>query len=97
MKIAWDEPKRVANLAKHRLDFADLNESYFETALLQPARTGRWMAIGLNVHNVISVVFAVLGKEGLSLISMRSANKNERKLYDQHQRQREEGLHGKRP
>jgi hypothetical protein len=22
MKIVWDEPKRIANLAKHRLDFA---------------------------------------------------------------------------
>ena len=26
MKIVWDEPKRLANLDKHGLDFADLNE-----------------------------------------------------------------------
>ena len=97
MKVVWDEPKRLANLAKHGLDFADLDESFFEAALLQPARAGRWMAIGLNVHNVISVVFAALGQEGLSLISMRPANKTERKLYGEHQRQREEGLHRQGP
>jgi uncharacterized protein len=71
MKVVWDEPKRLANLAKHRLDFADLDESFFEAALLRPARAGRWMAIGPNVHGIVAVVFAVLGKEGLSLISMR--------------------------
>jgi uncharacterized DUF497 family protein len=26
MKILWDEPKRLANIKKHGLDFADLNE-----------------------------------------------------------------------
>jgi uncharacterized DUF497 family protein len=76
-----------------RLDFAELDESFFETALVQPARAGRWIAIGLNVHNVVSVVFATLGKEGLSLISMRPANKKERKLYEEYQKQNEEGLH----
>jgi len=30
MKIIWDEPKRLANLAKHRMDFADLNETFFD-------------------------------------------------------------------
>jgi hypothetical protein len=34
MKILWDEPKRLANLAKHSLDFADLDESFFENSLV---------------------------------------------------------------
>jgi uncharacterized DUF497 family protein len=34
MKIVWDEPKRLANLDKHGLDFADLNETFFENALV---------------------------------------------------------------
>jgi uncharacterized DUF497 family protein len=97
MKIVWDEPKRLANLAKHGLDFAELDEAFFETALLQPARAGRWMAIGLNIRNTISVVFAILGKEGLSFISMRPANKKERELYDEYKRQKEKGLHGEGP
>jgi uncharacterized DUF497 family protein len=36
MKIVWDEPKRLANLDKHGLDFADLNETFFDTALVLP-------------------------------------------------------------
>jgi uncharacterized DUF497 family protein len=36
MKIVWDEPKRLANLYKHGLDFADLNESFFDDALVLP-------------------------------------------------------------
>lgn len=86
MKIVWDEPKRLANLAKHGLDFADLGESFFETALVQPARDNRWIAIGINLNGVVSVVFAILGKEGLSLISMRPASRAERRLYDEHQK-----------
>jgi uncharacterized protein (DUF4415 family) len=31
MKIVWDEPKRLANLDKHGLDFADLNEAFSTT------------------------------------------------------------------
>jgi uncharacterized DUF497 family protein len=28
MKILWDEPKRLAKLDKHGLDFADLDEAF---------------------------------------------------------------------
>jgi uncharacterized DUF497 family protein len=93
LKIVWDEPKRLANLAKHGLDFATLNESFFETALLRPSRANRWMATGLNVHGVVAVLFAALGEEALSLISMRPASKRERKLYDEHQEQEKQRLH----
>jgi uncharacterized DUF497 family protein len=34
LKIVWDESKRLANLAKHGLDFADLNETFFDKALV---------------------------------------------------------------
>jgi len=81
MKIVWDEPKRLANLDKHGLDFADLNESFFDNALVFPSRHKRWLGIGKNMRGVIVVVFVVLGKEAVSVISMRPASKNERKLY----------------
>ena len=32
MKIVWDEPKR---LDKHGLDFADLNETFFDSSVAQ--------------------------------------------------------------
>ena len=45
MKIMWDEPKREANIAKHGLDFAALSVSFFETALIEDAKEGRFLAI----------------------------------------------------
>ncbi len=83
MKIVWDEPKRLANLAKHGLDFADLNEAFFDSALVMPSRNKakRWVGIGINVRGVIVVVFARLGREGVGIISMRTASGKERELY----------------
>jgi uncharacterized DUF497 family protein len=81
MRIVWDEPKRLANLDKHGLDFADLNEAFFDGALVLPARNRRWAGIGKNIRGVIVVVFVKLGVEAVSVISMRPASRNERKLY----------------
>lgn len=36
--IVWDERKRLANLDKHGLDFADLDEDFFLNALVLPAK-----------------------------------------------------------
>ena len=69
MTIVWDEPKRLGNLAKHGLDFADLDEGFFLSSMVVPAKEGRYMAIGRLANGVIAVVFAVLGAEGLSVIS----------------------------
>jgi hypothetical protein len=85
MKIVYDPPKRLANLMKHRLDFADLEDGvFFETALVRPAKLGRFQAIGRFEDGTIAVVFALLGTEGLSIISMRPASKKERNLFDAH-------------
>lgn len=82
MKIVYDPPKRLANLMKHGLDFADLEDgAFFETALVRPAKLGRFQAIGRFEDGTIAVVFALLGSEGLSIISMRSASKKERSLF----------------
>ncbi len=81
MKIVWDGPKRLANLHKHGLDFTDLTEAFFEHALFLPSRDKRWRGIGANAAGVICVVFARLGREGVSIISMRPASARERKLY----------------
>ena len=85
MNILWDEPKRLANLAKHGLDFADLNETFFDSALVVPSYNRRWVGIGKNIRGVIVVVFVT--KEAVSVISMRPASKNERKLYAERQKE----------
>jgi uncharacterized DUF497 family protein len=40
------------------------------------------IAVGRLKDGVVVVVFVVLGSEGVSIISMRSANRKERKLVD---------------
>ena len=78
--IVWDEPKRASNLAKHGLDFADLDEAFFLNSLVIASRGDRFMAIGHLLNGTIAVVFTVLGAEGLSVISMRPASQRERSL-----------------
>ncbi len=80
MYIVYDEVKRQANLQKHRLDFADLDEAFFRDAFVVPARSGRFKAIGLLQGQLVIVVIAKpLGSEAVSVISMRPANRQERK------------------
>jgi len=79
MRITWDEPKRLSNLAKHGLDFADLAPEFFLTAYVEPAKDGRSLAIGeFNGLIVVVVVFRPPGSEAISVISMRRANQSER-------------------
>ena len=79
MKILWDEPKRLVNLAKHGLDFADLDTDFFSGAALGPADKGRFVAVGEWAGIAITVVFRPLGAEAVSVISMRRASRKERK------------------
>jgi uncharacterized DUF497 family protein len=67
------------------LDFADLNEAFFDNALVLPShnKARRWVAVGVNIRGVIVVALARLGREGVSIISMRPASRNERKLYEE--------------
>jgi uncharacterized DUF497 family protein len=39
MNNVWDERKRLANIDKHGLDFADLNETFFDSAVVLPRKT----------------------------------------------------------
>ncbi|WP_211596725.1 BrnT family toxin [Phreatobacter stygius] len=84
MKITWDEPKRLANLAKHGMDFRVLDGDFFLRSAIVPAKAGRSMAIGRLDDGTIVVVFSRLGTEGISVISMRPASASERRfLYDE--------------
>lgn len=81
MEIIWDEQKRQRNIAKHGFDFADLDADYFLMSKVIPAKSGRYMAIGeFRDEAVVVVVFAPLGSEGLSVISMRPASRKERSI-----------------
>lgn len=79
MQIVWDEPKRLANIAKHGIDFEGIDEDFFASALVGPAKQGRYFAIG-ELDGAIVVIFAVLGTEGISIVSARPASSRERKM-----------------
>lgn len=92
MLVVSAEPKRLANLDKHGLDFAAFETGFsFDRALavqVSASRvTGRErvMLIGtLNATLVVAAIVSPLGTEALSLMSLRPANARERKAYDRH-------------
>lgn len=85
MKIIWDEPKRLANIDKHSLDFADIGEFDWENALVAESRTDtrnkrRFKAIGYFRNGTAAVIFATLGSEAISIVSFRPASEKERRV-----------------
>ncbi|MCI5073505.1 BrnT family toxin [Oricola sp.] len=78
--IVWDERKRLANLAKHGYDFAELTEDFFLSAVVLPARDRRMKAIGRFEDGTIVVIYFTLGTEAVSLVSMRPASTREREF-----------------
>ena len=86
MKILFDQAKRETNLVKHSgLDFADLDEAFFASSKVISAKANRYIAVGQLGEDIIAVVFAVLGSEAISVISMRRASRKERKQFGQDQ------------
>lgn len=62
------------------MDFADLDADFFARALILPAKKRRLMAIARLGGVTITVIFAPLGTEAISVISMRQASEYERNL-----------------
>jgi uncharacterized protein len=88
MRVVWDEPKRLANLAKHGFDFADFEIGFsFERFLAfptRPSRTGRirYRLVGtLFGDPVVVAIVSPLGSDAISIISLRPADVKERAAY----------------
>lgn len=84
MRIVWDEPKRLANLDKHQLDFRDLTLEFFVEATIFQTYDRRLAAIGRLADRTLTVIYFELGTEALSIISMRYASPKERMRLDEH-------------
>ncbi len=85
MRIIIDDPKRAANLLKHRIDLADFEDGFdIETAVVLPTKpslTGRrrLKLIGeMSGHGVVAVIVSPLGSEAMSVVSIRPASEKER-------------------
>ena len=86
----WDEAKRRANRAKHRLDFTAIEAFDWGTASTKPdSRHGepRFVATGYIGSRLHIVVYTERG-DRLRIISMRKANPRERRDYVQSREQR---------
>ena len=87
MRFEWDEAKRLANIEKHGIDFADVPPMFdgdvftIEDQRFDYGET-RYITFGLLQFRVI--VVAHTDKNGaIRIISARKATKNEEKLYFQ--------------
>jgi uncharacterized DUF497 family protein len=86
MDFEWHEPKRLANIRLHHLDFADADLLFGGLHLIAPARTvegeQRWLATGTLDDVYVTAVFTRRG-EVIRLISMRRARDGEREAHQQ--------------
>ena len=82
MKFEWDETKRLANLAKHNIDFVRAAQVFAAPHLILPARSTanepRWLAIGTTGGIPVAVIFT-RRETRVRIISIRRARTNERR------------------
>ncbi|MBM3145315.1 MAG: BrnT family toxin [Chloroflexi bacterium] len=85
MKFTWDENKRLSNMKKHGIDFADVpamfegNVFTIEDARFDYGET-RHITFGLLQYRMI-VVAHTEDNEVIRIISARKATKNEENTY----------------
>jgi uncharacterized DUF497 family protein len=80
----WDEAKRAANLAKHRVDFVDMERFDWGTALTrEDARRDygetRFISVGL-IDGRLHVCVWTPRHQRLRIVTLRKANRRERLL-----------------
>ena len=87
MEFAWDEAKRLSNLAKHGVDFAEVYGFDWQTAVrwhddrLDYGEV-RYAALGLIGARVYSVTFTLRGPV-YRIINLRKANDRETRRYEE--------------
>jgi uncharacterized DUF497 family protein len=85
MKLEWDAAERRANLAKHKLDFADVEDVFHgATFTLGDERfaygENRFITVGMLRGTVVVIAHTEQGGV-LRVISMRKATRNEEEIY----------------
>ena len=88
MKLDWDEAKRQATLRTRGLDFADVDQIEWETAIAfdddrREYGERRQVCLGL-LHDQLVVVAYTFRGDALRVISMRRANRRERRIHDRY-------------
>jgi uncharacterized protein len=86
MNFEWDEPKNEINIQKHELDFFDVWEMFEAPILLENDTRrdygeNRLIGIGILRNFVAVVVFTERKSDIIRVISLRRANRHERKKF----------------
>lgn len=87
MKFEWDDSKNKINIQRHGIDFQDAS-LIFESSMLIKTDTRkdygeeRLVGLGSLFEVVVVIVFTKRG-DVVRVISIRRANKNERKIYQE--------------
>jgi uncharacterized DUF497 family protein len=86
MKLCWDEEKRAKTLKERGLDFADCEEVFAGPTIEYPDDRKdygeqRWITIGFLGTKLV-VIVSTQRVDCTRIISMRRAERSERKLYE---------------
>ena len=85
MKFEWDKEKNKSNIQKHGIDFSDSIKIFENTMVIKPDERsdyGENRLIGLGqIENIVIVIVYTKRNDRLRIISIRKANRKERKIY----------------
>jgi len=87
MALEWDNEKNQTNILKHGIDFVDAYK-IFENPIITKIdmridyKEKRWIGIGKLEKVIVVLVYTKRGKN-IRIISIRKANKIERKIYNE--------------
>lgn len=88
MRLEWDEAKRMANIAKHGIDFVDTPEMFAGPMLVgrdlrkdygEPRKVG----FGFIRGRLIAIAFTEREPDIVRIISARKANRREKTYYQE--------------
>ena len=88
MRYEWDDEKRRDNVIKHGVDFAEIENFIWESALVDPDEwtwEQRFIAVGFVGGRLHVLVYTRRGSN-TRIISFRKANRGEVWRYDQFKR-----------
>jgi uncharacterized protein len=88
MKFEWDEVKNRANIRKHGFGFADAEAMFNGPFLVRPDTRedygeDRWIGIGYTRGRFVFLSFAECAEGVIRIISLRKADHEERKEYEE--------------
>lgn len=82
--IEYDEAKRLANIAKHGIDFLDCVEAFADKRSFEirsdQAGEQRCLLIGTVKGRIVAVIFTIRG-DAIRIISVRRARQKEAALW----------------